>query len=61
MIYDILLEIVWWTLSNATLIVGILSDTVYTKNKSLWSWLRDVWTYRMILASAYMLYHLSAI
>jgi len=36
------------------------SITVYTNGESLQSRLRDVWTYRMTLASAYVLYRLSA-
>ena len=38
----------------------ILSDMVYTEGESLWNRLGDIWTSRMILASAYILYYLSA-
>ena len=34
---------------------------VYTGGESLWDRLRDVWTCGTILASAYVLYHLSAV
>ena len=38
-----------------------MSGIVHTRGKSLWDWFEDVWTYEMTLASAYMLYYLSAI
>ena len=39
----------------------ILSDIVHTGDKSLQDRLRDIWTYRTILALAYVLHYLSAI
>ena len=39
----------------------ILSDIVHTGDKSLQDRLRDIWTYRTTLASAYALHYLSAI
>jgi len=38
-----------------------LSGAVYTGDESPQDWLRDVWTCRMSLASAYVLHYLSAI
>ncbi len=36
-----------------------VSGVVHTRDKSLQDWLRDMWTYRTTLASAYVLCHLS--
>jgi len=38
-----------------------VSDTVYTRSESLQSELGDVWTCRITLASAYVLYCLSTV
>ena len=43
------------------MMVGTVSGTVHTRGESLQDGLRDVWTCRMTLASAYMLYYLSAV
>ena len=42
------------------MIIAHLSGMVHTESESLQEGLRDVWTCRMILASAYMLHYLSA-
>ena len=38
----------------------ILSDTVYTEGESMQNSLGDIWTSRMILALAYILYYVVA-
>jgi len=43
------------------MMVGTVSGAVHTRGESLQDRLRDIWTCRMTLASAYMLYHLSAV
>ena len=39
----------------------ILSDTVHTRDKSLWNQLRDAQTFGTTLASAYILYYLTVV